>query len=128
FGSWSANCRRSSGCAVRSRTASRQRRRKTGRHASRRTGDVVRVSTQQDRMRIDQSHPAELSAEELAVRAKSGPEPSAMAAYSQLVDRYHARLYSFLLRRLPAADAEDLTQEAFIRAWQRIETYNPRYR
>jgi RNA polymerase sigma-70 factor, ECF subfamily len=70
---------------------------------------------------------AELSAEELAVRAKRGGAPG-LAAYSELVHRFNPRVYSFLLRRLPAADAEDLAQEAFIRAWQRIDSYNPRYR
>jgi RNA polymerase sigma-70 factor, ECF subfamily len=70
---------------------------------------------------------AESSAEELAVRAQGGGA-SGLAAYSELVERFNSRIYSFLLRRLPAADAEDLAQETFIRAWQRIETYNPRFR
>lgn len=71
--------------------------------------------------------PLEETAEELAVRAQGGGT-AGMAAFSELVERYNGRLYSFLLRRLPAADAEDVTQEAFIRAWQRIGTYNPQYR
>jgi RNA polymerase sigma-70 factor, ECF subfamily len=70
---------------------------------------------------------AEHSPEELAVRAQGGDE-AGIAAFSELVERFSGRLHSFLLRRLPPADAEDLTQEAFIRAWQRIGTYNPRYR
>jgi RNA polymerase sigma-70 factor, ECF subfamily len=77
----------------------------------------------------DQAEPAlaACTAEELAVRAQSGGK-AAVDAYSELVTRFHPRVYNFLLRRLAPADAEDLTQEAFIRAWQRIETYNPRFR
>lgn len=70
---------------------------------------------------------ADYTAEQLAVRAQ-GEGAEALAAFSELVERYNGRLYSFLLRRLAPADAEDLTQEAFIRAWQRIGTYDPRYR
>lgn len=70
---------------------------------------------------------AECSAEDLAVRAQGGGE-AGLAAFGELVERFSGRVHSFLLRRLSSADAEDLTQEAFIRAWQRIGTYNPRYR
>ena len=67
----------------------------------------------------------EASPEELAVRAQRGSMP----AFTELVDRFEARLFNFLLRRVPcAADAEDLTQEAFLRAWQRIGTYKPKWR
>lgn len=81
------------------------------------------------RVRASKAEPAgtvrprlELTAEELAVRAQGGSE----AAFAELVDRFEARLYHFLLRR--SAEAEDLTQEAFVRAWQRIGTYKPRWR
>ncbi len=67
----------------------------------------------------------ESSPEELALRAQRGSMP----AFAELVDRFEARLFNFLLRRVPsAADAEDLTQDAFLRAWQRIGTYSPRWR
>jgi len=67
----------------------------------------------------------DLTPEELAVRAQGGSLP----AFSELVDRFEGRLYNFLLRRVgSAADAEDLTQETFLRAWQRIATYRPQWR
>ena len=59
------------------------------------------------------------------MRAQRGSMP----AFAELVDRFEGRLYNFLLRRVPCAtDAEDLTQEAFTRAWLRIGTYRPRWR
>lgn len=80
----------------------------------------VRVSTAEP---VEKVRPrVKLTAEELAVRAQGGSE----AAFAELVDRFEARLYNFLLRR--SAEAEDLTQEAFVRAWQRIGTYKPRWR
>lgn len=63
--------------------------------------------------------------EELAQRAQRGSR----AAYSDLVRVFEARLYNFLLRRTGSpSDAEDLAQEAFIRAWQRIGTYRSEWR
>jgi len=63
--------------------------------------------------------------EELALEAQQG----SVAAYSELVRVFEGRLYNFLLRRVgSAADAEDLTQEAFLRAWQRLGTYRPKWR
>jgi RNA polymerase sigma-70 factor, ECF subfamily len=62
----------------------------------------------------------EQTPEELAVRAQHGSLP----AFCELVDRFECRLFNFLLRRVgSAADAEDLTQETFLRAWQRIGLY-----
>jgi RNA polymerase sigma-70 factor (ECF subfamily) len=50
-------------------------------------------------------------------------------AFGSLVEVFQERLYNFLLRRAwSAADAEDLTQETFIRAWQRIRQYDSRWR
>ena len=66
-----------------------------------------------------------VSPEELAVRAQAG----SLEAFSSLVGIFHERLFNFLVHRTPSAsDAEDLTQEAFIRAWQRIGTYSPKWR
>lgn len=46
-----------------------------------------------------------------------------------LVERFSGRLYSLLLRRVGSReDAEDLTQETFVRAWSRLETYKPHLR
>jgi RNA polymerase sigma-70 factor (ECF subfamily) len=46
-----------------------------------------------------------------------------------LVDRFSPRLFSFLVRRVGCReDAADLTQETFVRAWRRLETYKPHLR
>ncbi len=68
---------------------------------------------------------SERTAEELAVLAARDN----VAAFAELVVRFEARLFNFLLRRVTLrADAEDLTQEAFVRAWERIEFYDPTWR
>lgn len=65
------------------------------------------------------------SAEDLAILAQGG----SLDAYAELVTRFQGRLYNFLLRRTRrAVDAEDLAQEAFVRAWQRLQSYDPRWR
>lgn len=73
-------------------------------------------------VRPPSSVPASASAEELARRARAGSR----ACFDALVDRFAPRLLSFLIRRVGSRqDAEDLTQETFVRAWRRLETYNP---
>jgi RNA polymerase sigma-70 factor, ECF subfamily len=63
--------------------------------------------------------------EELAARAQSG----AMPAFVELVSRFEGRIYNFILRRVRlASDAEDLTQETFLRAWQHVARFQPRHR
>ena len=65
---------------------------------------------------------AEVSAEDLAVRAREGSRGS----FDELVVRYRPRLVAFLARRLAdAADAEDVAQEAFLRAYDRLDGYDP---
>jgi RNA polymerase sigma-70 factor (ECF subfamily) len=65
------------------------------------------------------------SDEQLAASAASG----SLAAFTQILQRYERRVYNFVFRRLPcSADAEDVTQETFVRAWQRIDQYRPRHR
>lgn len=63
-----------------------------------------------------------LSPEELAERARAGSS----ACFASLVGLYHSRVFWFLRRRSACdADAEDLTQDTFVRAWEKIELYKP---
>jgi len=65
---------------------------------------------------------SEVSAEELAVRARDGSRVS----FDELVVRYRPRLVAFLARRLAdAADAEDVAQETFVRAYDHLDRYDP---
>jgi RNA polymerase sigma-70 factor (ECF subfamily) len=62
--------------------------------------------------------------EDLIRRARSGSS----AAFGELVARYESPLFNFLLRRTASAeDAEEIAQDAFVRAWQRIESYDSRW-
>lgn len=57
----------------------------------------------------------------LVAAAKAGDAP----AFRQLVDRYHSRIYRFLLRHaISTAEAEDLTQEVFIQAYLGLASFN----
>ncbi len=48
------------------------------------------------------------------------------SAFSHLVDRYKGPVYSLAYRMLgQPADAEDAAQEAFVRAYTRLETFDP---
>ncbi len=65
------------------------------------------------------------TARELALAARRGSR----AAFAALVERFQEPLLSFLdLRAHSRADAEELAQETFLRAWQRLERYDPRWR
>lgn len=60
----------------------------------------------------------------LALRAQRGERD----AFAELVRRFEAPLHRFLWVRMGSAqDAEELCQETFLRAWTRIETYQPRW-
>ena len=61
-----------------------------------------------------------LSDQALADLSKEG----SIAAFNVLVTRYQDRVYRFLLRRTgSSAEAEDVAQETFLRAWQKLHTY-----
>jgi RNA polymerase sigma-70 factor (ECF subfamily) len=63
--------------------------------------------------------------EELALRVQRGGS-GAKEAFGRLVGVFEERLYNFLLRRGAAAsDAEDLTQETFIRVFRSLSSYKP---
>jgi RNA polymerase sigma-70 factor (ECF subfamily) len=65
------------------------------------------------------------SAEALALEAQGG----SVQAFEALVTRFEAPLYRYLwMRTRDAAAAEDLTQEAFLRAWQKLARYDSRWR
>lgn len=63
----------------------------------------------------------EASDEQLAARARSGCRHS----FELLVRRYQVRLLRFLQRRVRGgADAEDLLQDTFVRAFEKLESYD----
>jgi len=65
------------------------------------------------------------SDERLAQRAQGG----SLAAFGTLVDRYEGRLVGFLSQRAGGRhQAEDLAQEAFVRAWRQITRFDPQRR
>jgi RNA polymerase sigma-70 factor (ECF subfamily) len=48
------------------------------------------------------------------------------SAFAELVDRYHGEVYYLALRQLrQREDAEDLAQEAFLRAYRALSQYDP---
>lgn len=60
----------------------------------------------------------------LVSRAQRGSLP----CFAELVSRFEGRLFNFLRRRTGSThDAEDLVQDAFLRAWERIDQYDPRW-
>jgi RNA polymerase sigma-70 factor (ECF subfamily) len=62
--------------------------------------------------------------EDLVRRAQGGSS----AAFGELVDRYESPLFNFLLRRAATPeDAEEIAQDAFVRAWRRIGLYDARW-
>ena len=70
-----------------------------------------------------------LSDEELAVRARGEKPLGRTASFEELVRRLEGPLFGFLVVRVGnAAEAEELCQEAFLRAWTKIELYNERWR
>ena len=82
---------------------------------------------------MDQHTPAQSSAidiadEALVLRAQDG----SLEAFAEIVARFEGRLFNFIARRLGTrrlhADAEDLTQETFLRAWRSVREYRPHHR
>lgn len=62
---------------------------------------------------------------ELAGRARSGDD----RAFAELVRRYHGEVYALALRALKnPEDAEDVAQEAFVRAFRALDRFDPERR
>jgi RNA polymerase sigma-70 factor (ECF subfamily) len=61
----------------------------------------------------------------LVERARTG----SLDAFSELVRLYQGRLFNFLRQRTGSdSDADDLAQEAFLRAWRHLDRYDPAWR
>ena len=59
---------------------------------------------------------------ELVLRSRSGDD----RAFAELVRRYHGEVYGLALRSLKNADdAQDLAQEAFLRAFRALDRFDP---
>lgn len=66
----------------------------------------------------------DLSAEQLAERCQAGCRSS----FEKLVEQFEGRIFNFLLRLTGhRQDAEDLTQDTFVKAYQNIHRYQPAY-
>ena len=62
--------------------------------------------------------------QELAARACNGCRSS----FDELVERYSQKVFKFIFMKTNNIECtEDIVQDAFIRAWQNIEKYNPKY-
>jgi RNA polymerase sigma-70 factor, ECF subfamily len=63
--------------------------------------------------------------EELACDTQAG----SLYAFEELLGRFEERIYRFIAARTRnLQDAEDLTQQVFMKAYHNIEKYNPAYR
>jgi RNA polymerase sigma-70 factor (ECF subfamily) len=50
-------------------------------------------------------------------------------SFGELVERFEGPLYAFLrLRTAAPEDAEELAQDTFLRAWEKLDRFDPRYR
>jgi len=70
------------------------------------------------------SEPPAASDEDLAREAQRGR----VEAFEELVRRYQVPLVRFLRRLGSAQDAEDLTQDTFVRAYENLHRYRPSWR
>jgi RNA polymerase sigma-70 factor (ECF subfamily) len=65
----------------------------------------------------------DLAVAEIAARAAAG----SIEAFEELAIQFEPRIYGFLCRHIGNAhDAQDLTQETFVRAWRAIGRFDPK--
>lgn len=51
------------------------------------------------------------------------------SAFERLIDKYQKPIYNLGMRMFGNSDdAEDLTQNVFVKSWERMESYNPKYK
>ncbi len=68
---------------------------------------------------------SKLDDRELAARAREGRD----RAFRELLSRYERPVFSLVYRMVrDRSTAEDVAQEAFVKAFNAIETYNPQYK
>lgn len=80
---------------------------------------ILLAKAGEERFRKSGGDPA---ASDLARRAAEG----SIEAFEELAIQFEPRIYGFLARRLGNAhDAQDLTQETFVRAWRNIARFDP---
>lgn len=70
-----------------------------------------------------------LSDEALVHRAQSG----SLDCFTEILQRFEYKIFNFILKRIGGgtrhrADAEDLTQETFLRAWRSLADFRPTHR
>lgn len=69
--------------------------------------------------------PASLSDESLAVASREGD----LSAFEEIVKRHEASVFRFLTSKTAnRTDAEDLTQQVFLRAYRKLHLYKSQYR
>ncbi len=68
------------------------------------------------------AHPSKLSDEVLMQHA-----PSDLSAFETLIERYEAKLLRYVLRisQVSTEEAEEVLQEAFLKAWVNIHSFDP---
>ncbi len=51
------------------------------------------------------------------------------SAFERLIDKYQKPIYNLGMRMFGNSDdAEDLTQNVFVKSWERMESYDPKYK
>lgn len=68
---------------------------------------------------------AELSDQDLVLRCRRGDR----AAFGTIVKRYQTAVYNAAIRILhDPHEAEDVSQTAFLKAWENLDSYDPQYK